>query len=52
MNLSLRVIQDQSESISEQGKDKNVIFEEAGLTPLLSFEDCDWSKKKKKEHFK
>ncbi len=39
--------QDQSESNSEQGKDKNFyLSEEAGLTPLLamtwSFEDCDW----------
>ncbi len=41
------MIQDQSESNSEQGKDKNFyLSEEAGLTPLLamtqSFEDCDW----------
>ncbi len=41
------MIQDQSESNSERGKDKNFYFsEEAGLTPLLamtrSFEDCDW----------
>ncbi len=41
------MIQDQSESNSERGKDKNVyLSEEAGLTPLLamtqSFEDCDW----------
>ncbi len=40
-------IQDQSESNSERGKDKNFyLSEEAGLTPLLamtqSFEDCDW----------
>ncbi len=47
MSLSLKVIQDQSESNSERGKDKNLYFsEEAGLTPLLamtqSFEDCDW----------
>ncbi len=39
--------QDQSESNSEQRKDKNCyLSEEAGLTPLLamtqSFEDCDW----------
>ncbi len=41
------MIQDQSKSNSEQGKDKNLyLSEEAGLTPLLgmtqSFEDCDW----------
>ncbi len=40
------MIQDQSESNSERGKDKT-LSEEAGLTPLLgkiqSFEDCDWS---------
>ncbi len=41
------MIQDQSESNSERGKDKNCyLSEEAGLTPLLamtqSFEDCDW----------
>ncbi len=41
------MIQDQSESYSERGKDKNFyLSEEAGLTPLLamtqSFEDCDW----------
>ncbi len=45
------MIQDQSESNLDQGKDKKnkYIFygsEEAGLTPLLamtqSFEDCDW----------
>ncbi len=41
------MIQDQSESNSERGKDKNFYLrEEAGLTPLLgmtqSFEDCDW----------
>ncbi len=41
------MIQDQSESNSERGKDKNFyLSEEAGLTPLLamtqSFEDCDW----------
>ncbi len=41
------MIQDQFESNSEQGKDKNFyLSEEAGLTPLLamtqSFEDCDW----------
>lgn len=41
------MIQDQSKSNSEQGKDKNFyLSEEAGLTPLLamtqSFEDCDW----------
>ncbi len=41
------MIQDQSESNSEQGKDENFyLSEEAGLTPLLamirSFEDCDW----------
>ncbi len=50
--LSLKVIQDQSESNSDRGKDKKIyiyIFyhsEEAELTPLLamtqSFEDCDW----------
>ncbi len=45
--LSLKVIQDQSESNSERGRDKNFyLSEEAGLTPLLamtqSFEDCDW----------
>ncbi len=47
MSLSLKVIQDQSESNSERGKDKYFYLnEEAGLTPLLamtrSFEDCDW----------
>ncbi len=41
------MIQDQSKSNSERGKDKNIyLSEEAGLTPLLamtqSFEDCDW----------
>ncbi len=41
------MIQDQSESNSERGKDRNFyLSEEAGLTPLLamtqSFEDCDW----------
>ncbi len=41
------MIQDQSKSNSERGKDKNFyLSEEAGLTPLLgmtqSFEDCDW----------
>ncbi len=41
------MIQDQSESNSERGKDKNFyLIEEAGLTPLLAmtkyFEDCDW----------
>ncbi len=41
------MIQDQSESNSERGKDKNFyLSEEAGHTPLLamkqSFEDCDW----------
>ncbi len=41
------MIQDQSESNSERGKDKNFyLSEEAGLTPLLamtqSFEDYDW----------
>ncbi len=41
------MIQDQSESNSERGKDKNFyLSEEAGLTPLLamtqSFENCDW----------
>ncbi len=41
------MIQDQTESNSEQRKDKNFyLSEEAGLTPLLamtqSFEDCDW----------
>ncbi len=41
------MIQDQSESNSERGKDKNFyLSEEAGLTPLLamaqSFEECDW----------
>ncbi len=41
------MIQDQSESNSERGKDKNFYLSyEAGLTPLLamtrSFEDCDW----------
>ncbi len=45
------MIQDQSESNSERGKDKkNYLSEEAGLTPLLamtqSFEDCDWLSKK------
>ncbi len=47
MSLSLRVLQDQSESRSERGKDEHLyLSEEAGLTPLLgktqSFEDCDW----------
>ncbi len=41
------MIQDQSESNSERGKDKNFyLSEEGGLTPLLAmthaFEDCDW----------
>ncbi len=41
------MIQDQSESNSERGKDKHCyLSEEAGLTLLLamtqSFEDCDW----------
>ncbi len=41
------MIQDQSESSSEQRKDKHFyLSEEAGLTPLLamtqSFEDSDW----------
>ncbi len=41
------MIQNQSESNSKRGKDKNFYLrEEAGLTPLLamtqSFEDCDW----------
>ncbi len=41
------MIQDQSESNSERGKDRNCyLSEEAGLTLLLgkiqSFEDCDW----------
>ncbi len=41
------MIQDQSESNSERGKDTNFyLSEEAGLPPLLamtqSFEDCDW----------
>ncbi len=41
------MIQDQSESNSEQGKDKHCyLSEEAELTLLLgkiqSFEDCDW----------
>ncbi len=41
------MIQDQSESSSERGKDKHCyLSEEAGLTLLLgniqSFEDCDW----------
>ncbi len=41
------MIQDQSESKSERGKDKNFyLSEEAGLTPLLgmtqSFKECDW----------
>ncbi len=41
------MIQDQFESNSERGKDKNFyLSEEAGLTQLLamtqSFEDCDW----------
>ncbi len=41
------MIQEQSESNSEQGKDRNCyLSEEAGLTLLLgkihSFEDCDW----------
>ncbi len=40
------MIQDQSESNSERGKDKNFyLSDEVGLTPLLamaqSFEDCD-----------
>ncbi len=44
---SLKVIQDQSESNSERGKDRNLcLSEEAGVTPLLdkiqSSEDCDW----------
>ncbi len=47
MSLSLKVIQDQSESNSEQGKHINFyLSEEADLTPLLgmtqSFDDCDW----------
>ncbi len=47
MSLSLRVIQDQSKSNSERGKDKIFyLSEDAGLTLLLgmtqSFEDCDW----------
>ncbi len=46
------MIQDQSESNSERGKDKNFyLSEEAGLTPLLAmtkyFEDCDWLVSKK-----
>ncbi len=46
-SLSLKVIEDQSESNSELRKDKKMyLSEEAGLTPLLamtqSFEDCDW----------
>ncbi len=41
------MIQDQSESNSERGKDRHCyLSEEAGLTLLLamtqSFEDCDW----------
>ncbi len=41
------MIQDQSESNSERGKDKNFyLSDEAGLTLLLamtqSLEDCDW----------
>ncbi len=41
------MIQDQSESNSERGRDEHCyLSEEAGLTPLLamtqSFEDCDW----------
>ncbi len=41
------MIQDQSKSNSERGKDQNLyLSEEAGLTTLLhitpSFEDCDW----------
>ncbi len=41
------MIQDQSESNSERGRDKHCyLSEEAGLTLLLamtqSFEDCDW----------
>ncbi len=40
------MIQNQSESNSERGKDNFYLGEEAGLTPLLamtqSFEDCDW----------
>ncbi len=42
------MIQDQSKSNSERGKDKKTFFlnEKAGLTLLLgmtrSFEDCDW----------
>ncbi len=41
------MIQGQSKSNSERGKDKNFyLSEEAGLTPLLGmtqfFEDCDW----------
>ncbi len=41
------MIQDQSESNSERGKDKNFyLSEEEGLTLLLAmtrpFEDCDW----------
>ncbi len=46
MSLSLKVIQDQSESNSERGKDNFYLSEEAGLTSLLamtqSFEECDW----------
>ncbi len=46
-SLILRVLQDQSESNSERGKDEHLYrSEEAGLTPLLgkiqSFEECDW----------
>ncbi len=41
------MIQEQSESNSERGRDKHCyLSEEAGLTLLLamtpSFEDCDW----------
>ncbi len=37
------MIQDQSESNSERGRDKNVyLSEEAGLAMTQSFEDCDW----------
>lgn len=35
-NLSLKAIQDQSESNSERGKEKHSSFEETGLTPLLA----------------
>ncbi len=46
MNLSLKVIQDQSESNSKNKKKQVYLGKEAGLTPLLamtqSFEDCDW----------